>query len=112
MNEEKYFDKIIKHLNRKKSKPTYNSDKKPVKPIFQFMNNLGTEHNYIIMYVDYNYYYMTITYIPDKLNPYKVYIETQCTFSFKARQELGTKYWEDTWHSQEDVIEYIRYKLR
>jgi hypothetical protein len=107
-NEEKYFDKIIQHLNRKKPKPTWNSDKKPVKPTYYFQNYLNTEHNYIQMIVDYNYYHMAITYFPDKRNPYKVWIEAQCVI----RQTIGTRFWEDTWYEQEDVIEYIRYKLR
>lgn len=83
----------------------------PIKPSYYFDNKLNTEQNYIMMHVDYNYYSMVITYFPDKRNPYKVYIEHQCVFG-RVRQELGIHYWEDTWHRQEDVIEYIRYKLR
>jgi hypothetical protein len=107
-NEEKYFDKIIHHLNRKKPKPTWNSDGKPVKANYYFQDMLDTEHKYIQMIVDYNYIHMAISYICDKRNPYKVWIEKQCVI----RQTIGTRFWEDTWYAQEDVIEYIRYKLR
>jgi len=111
MNEYPMFDKIIQHLNRKKPKPTYNSNKQPIKPVYYFNDMLKTEKNYIQIVVDYNCCHMAITYSPEKRNPYKVWIETQCIMGM-IRQELGTKYWEDDWHRQEDVIEYIRYKLR
>lgn len=110
-NQELYFDKIIKHLDRKKVKPTYGSDKQSVKVSYYFDDKLNTEQNYIMMHIDYNYYNMTVTYFPEKRNPYKVYIEHQCVLG-RSRQELGIHYWEDTWYRQEDVIEYIRYKLR
>lgn len=104
------FDEIIKHLERKKAKPDYESDGKPVKPKIEVEDCLK-EHCYAMLIVHYNYYYMTVTYRPEKLNPYEVYIETQCVFG-RSRQELGTKFWQDTWYEQKDVIEYIRYKLR
>lgn len=103
------FDKIIQHLERKKAKPTYSTDKKPIKVKYEIIDRLNT-NGYIHLSADYNYYNINIFYCPEKQNPYHVYIETQCTFAW--RQELGTKFWKDDWYQQEDVIEYIRYKLR
>lgn len=111
---ENVFDKIEMHLSRKKAKPDYDTDKKPVKPkvrIEYFTEGKEYDEKYATMHVEYNYYSMTITYRPYKVNPYSVYIETQATFG-RIRQELGVKYWNEDWASQEDVIEYIRYKLR
>ncbi len=98
------FDKILKHLNRKRPKITESSKGIPVKPICVIKDN--------ILDVEYNYYYMQISYSPDKINHYKIYIEYNLAVFGRARQEIGTHWWEDEWHEQEDVIEYIRYKLR
>lgn len=100
------FSKIIKHLDRKKPNPDWGIEE-PIKPKYTFDDHLQDE-GYLALYVTYNYYYMTIAYTPGKLNPYWVHIETQCVI----RQTVGTRFWTDTWHQQEDVIEYIRYKLR
>ena len=104
------FDEIIKHLERKKAKPDYGSEGRPVKPKIEIEDCLQ-KHGYAMLTVYYNYYFMTITYTPRNRNPYKVYIETQHVFG-KVKQELGTKFWEDSWYGQKDVVEYIRYKLR
>jgi len=107
------FNKIEKYLNRKKPKPDYDSDK-PVRPkISIHYHTKGKEYDeqYATMNVDYNFYSMTIVYRPYKLNPYSIHIEGQATFG-RVRQELGTRFWDDEWSSQDDVVDYIRYKLR
>jgi hypothetical protein len=98
------FDKILLHLSRKKPKTTYSSTDVPIKPICDVVGHQ--------LSVEYNYYYMTITYLPDKMNHYYVDIEYDLAVFGRARQEFGTRYWVDWWHEQEDVIEYIRYKMR
>ena len=98
------FDKILQHLNRKKPKITDNSKGISVKPICIINEN--------VLNVEYNHYYMQIIYCPDKINHYEVYIEYNLAVFGRARQELGTRWWRDQWHEQEDVIEYIRYKFR
>ena len=104
---ENAFDKIIAHLDRKKPKKDYGSDI-PRKPYY-LIEKLDSCY---MLNVDYNYINLNIFYFPDKVyTPYKVSIEKQCVFG-RARQELGTYYYEDTTHSQEDVIEIIRYRLR
>jgi hypothetical protein len=106
------FDKIIAHLNRKKPKKDYGNDI-PVKPIYSIEKvNDNKSGTYYMLNIDYHYISMSIFYFPDKTyTPYKVYFEKQCVFG-RARQELGTYVYEDYTHSEEDVIEIIRYRLR
>lgn len=103
------FDEIIKHLERKKAKPTWNSNKQAVK-VKYYLDDQLKDHGYIMLIADYNYYHISITYTPEKHNPYNVVIET--TAYFKKYQDSGTRFWREDWHRQIDVIEYIRYKLR
>lgn len=98
------FDKILKHLSRKKPKTTESNKDVPVKPICILNGNT--------LDVEYNYYYMQINYLPEKINHYEVYIEYNLAVFGRARQEIGTYWWQDNWHKEEDVIEYIRYKFR
>ena len=97
------FDKILLHLSRKKPRKT-DSSNIPVKPICVISGN--------ILNIEYNYYHTQIIYHPDKINHYEIYIEYNLAVFGRSRQELGTRWWKDTWHEQEDVIEYIRYKFK
>ena len=106
------FDKIIAHLNRKKAKKDYgcNIPKKPTCSIQKIDDEKSD--TYYILSVDYNYINLSIFYFPYKAyTPYKVYLEKQGVFG-RARQELGIFYYEDWTHSEEDVIEIIRHRLR
>jgi hypothetical protein len=98
------FDLIIQYLERKKPKITYGSDV-PTKPKW----NISCDGN--LLCADYHYYWMTVTYRPFKQNPYEVYIEL-ANCGTRDGCDLYTKTWQDWWHDQRDVIEYIRYKLK
>jgi len=96
------FDKILKHLSRKKPKSDHGSLFAPIKPICEIRGNT--------LFVEYNFCYLVITYDSDPYcsNHYRVNLEKQTVI----RQEIGTYYCSETLYSEEDVIEYIRYKLR
>jgi hypothetical protein len=106
-----YFDKIIKHLNRKKCKPDYGTNDEAVKPRWEIDSRTSIDDKWYMLVVYYNYYYMTITYRPYKQNPYEIYIDLE-NCSTRDGCSLYCKSWHDVWYAQEDVIEYIRYKLR
>lgn len=104
-----YFDEIISHLNRKKPILTQPTNKDAVWSISKPVIEISDNGNVLCVY--YGKHYMAIRYVEDSaFNPYKISIETQCVFAH--RQEIGTRFYEDTAPTQADVIECIRYRLR
>lgn len=103
-----YFDEIIEHLNRKK--PKKGDDGYFGKPIIKESDN--------ILYVKYNYYYVTIVY--DAYNKmqrplyckYQLDVEYPCVITRGGSQELGTAFSTSWWSSQEDVWLTLQSKWR
>lgn len=107
---EEYFDKIIKHLNRKKPTKTPPKDNNSgdwiiTKPIINISNDGKC------LYCFYGVHYLYIYYNDKKVwNPYEISIESQCVFA--RYQTVGISFYDDVAPTQEDVIECIRYRLR
>lgn len=96
------FDKIIKHLNRKKSKKNEKLNGEMSKPIIEIDgNDLYCWHGYAYLYIHYD--------DEKAYNPYSISIERQCVFA--RFQTIGTAFYTDEAPEQEDVIECIRHRF-
>lgn len=99
---EKPFENLIKHLERKKPKKGCPNGKDHFvsKPIYRYEKN----DNLHSLWIDYNYYYVYITYDEDKVwNPYKLSIDKPCVIERCGGQELGTAFYESVWSDEESV---------
>ena len=106
---DKYFDKIVAHLDKKKAILTQPQDPdatdwKVSKPIV----SISEDGFHLFCY--YGKHYLHVYYDDEKVfNPYKIDIESQCIFS---TQDVGVRFYEDIAPTEEDVVECIRYRLR
>jgi len=105
---EMFFDKIILHQNRKKPKPTWDSNGVALKPNY-YIIDLLKKHGYAMLVCDYNYYHIAITYhVNGRVKLYTVLLETIGS----RRQTVVDLFWLEDCGSQDEVIDYIRYRLR
>lgn len=96
-----YFEQIYQHLIRKHGDKSISIDFQPT---------------YAMLICDWDSYHLAITYRPSISFPnygtYDVWLENNC-YVIAKEQAIGTKFWErNGLHSQEEVIDYIRHKMR